>query len=147
MAVLLTGCAAVDELLSDGDDPGVSGAVSPTAPAVDADSGLVDEVVAAIGAALALATATGTAVAALAPAGQQLARVHRAHLAELGGSVPDSTPAVPASRPAALRAMLRSEARLQAGLLDAAGRAHSGALAQVLASMAAAVAQQRAVLG
>lgn len=146
-ATVLAGCDAVDGLLPDEGTPGVSGAVTPTAPAVDADSGLVDEVVAALDEALALAVATGTAVPALAATGARFDRLHRAHLAELGGSGRAAAPQVSRTRSVATRALLRSEARLQSDLLDAAGRAQSGALAQALASMAAAVAQQRAVAG
>ncbi len=40
-ALLAAGCDPVDDLLGGEDDPGVSGAVTPTAPAVDADSDLV----------------------------------------------------------------------------------------------------------
>lgn len=145
-ALALVGCDAVDGLLESDDGPGVSGAVSPTAPAVDADSDLVARVLDAVTAAAALATAVGTTVPALAGVATRLARLHEAHANELGGADPADAPAVPAGRAAALRRLAEAEARLQDRLVTAAGEAESGALAQVLASMAAAVAQQRAVL-
>jgi hypothetical protein len=139
----------VGDLLDGDDEPGVSGAVTPTAPAVDADSALVTEVAQAIAATGALATATATTLAPLARLGTHLARIHAAHLAELGGDGPDdqtAVPVVPTGRRAALTALLLAEERLQDRLTVAAGAAQSGALAQVFASMAAAVAQQRTVL-
>lgn len=145
-ALALVGCDAVDDLLGDEDDPGVSGAVTPTAPAVDADSDLVATVLEAVTATGALATAVGTTVPALASAATRLARLHEAHAVELGGADQADAPAVPAGRAAALRRLEQAETRLQERLVTAAGEAESGALAQVLASMAAAVAQQRAVL-
>lgn len=145
-ALALAGCDAVDDLLDGDDGPGVSGAVSPTAPAVDADSDLVATVLDEVTATGALATAVGTTVPALAGAATRLARLHEAHATELGGADPADAPVVPTARAAALQSLTRAEARLQDRLVEAAGRAESGALAQVLASMAAAVAQQRAVL-
>ncbi|KRB76054.1 hypothetical protein ASE01_13540 [Nocardioides sp. Root190] len=145
-AALLGGCDAVGDLLDGDDEPGVSGAVTPTAPAVDADSALVSEVTQAIAATSALATATGTTVAALARIGTHLARIHDAHLVELGGADPAQAPVVPTDRATALKGLVLAEQRLQDRLVLAAGAARSGALAQVLASMAAAVAQQRAVM-
>jgi len=145
-AVALVGCDAVDDLLGGDDDPGVSGAVTPTAPAVDADSDLVATVLEAVTATGALATAVGTTVPALAGVATRLARLHEVHATELGGAEAADAPAVPASRAAALRRLVQAETRLQDRLVTAAGEAESGALAQVLASMAAAVAQQRAVL-
>ncbi|QSR25982.1 hypothetical protein CFH99_10135 [Nocardioides aromaticivorans] len=145
-ALALVGCDAVDGLLDDDESPGVSGAVSPTAPAVDADSDLVASVLDAVTATGALATAVGTTVPALAGVATRLARLHDAHATELGGAEQADAPAVPAGRAAALRRLAQAETRLQDRLVRAAGQAESGALAQVLASMAAAVAQQRAVL-
>ncbi len=145
-AMALVGCDAVDDLLDSDDSPGVSGTVSPTAPAVDADSDLVASVLDAVTAAAALATAVGTTVPALAGVATRVARLHEAHATELGGAGAADAPAVPEGRAAALRRLTEAEARLQDRLVSAAGEARSGALAQVLASMAAAVAQQRAVL-
>lgn len=142
-ALALTGCDSVADLLEGDDEPGVSGAVTPTAPAVDADSDLVAGVLDAVAAAAALATAVGTTVPALAPVATRFARLHAAHVEELGGTEPADSPVVPSARPAALRRLARTERRLQDRLVQAAGEAESGALAQVLAAMAAAVAQLR----
>ncbi|THJ04667.1 hypothetical protein E7Z54_08045, partial [Nocardioides sp.] len=62
LAVLATGCDAVGDVLGGEEGPGTSGAVSPTAPAADADGVLVEEAAAAIAATAALAAATGAAV-------------------------------------------------------------------------------------
>lgn len=75
-----------------------------------------------------------------------LAKAHRRHLEALeagreGGPLP-----VPAGPAAALQAVHRSERQLQALLVDAAGRAESGALAKLLASMSASVTQFLATL-
>lgn len=152
-ALALSGCDALDDVLGRNDDPGVSGAasgtVTPTAPAADADSTLVDTVVAAISGTSALVAATGTAVPGLAKITASLTRLHTAHATELGGTLSTTPPATPVTGPraAALRRLLRAEADLQDRLVAAAGQAHSGALAQLFAAMAAALAQQRAVLG
>ena len=146
VALAATGCDAVDGLLDRDDDPRVSGAVTPTAPAVDADSDLVTEVVTAVAAVAALATATGTTHPGLAATTARLEALHAAHLAELGGTDPAPAPTVAGTRPAALTALEQAETRLQDRLVQAAGEARSGALAQVLASMAAGVAQQRVAL-
>lgn len=152
-ALALAGCDAIGDVLDGDDGPGVSGAVTPTAPPADADSDLVASVLTALEAAGALATAVGTTVPGLAALATPFARLHDAHLAELGGSgsasgsASGAAPVVPGGKGAALRRLAQSEARLQDRLVQAAGRAESGALAQVLAAMAAAVAQQRTVLG
>ncbi len=142
----LTGCDAVDDVLGRKKTPAVSGEVTATAPPVDADGALVDEIVAAICAAGALATATGTAVPGLARISGRFTRIHEAHAKELGGSVDLPAPVVTGPRPAARAALLDHERTLQATLVSAAQRAESGALAQIFASMAAALAQQQAVL-
>lgn len=148
-AVAVTGCDALDEVFGDADSP-EPGAVSPAAPAADADSVLVDEVSTAIAKAGALATATGTTIPALARIGLRLARIHEAHAAELGRNAPADPPADPpvvkGSKATALRRMWRTETALQDQLVAAAQAAESGALAQVFASMAAGLAQQQAVL-
>lgn len=144
-ALTLTGCDALDSVLGDG-DPVSPGAVTPTAPAADADSTLVEEVATAIAAAGALAAATGTTIAPLARIGTRLSRLHASHASELGRTDAAAPPAVTGSRDVALRALLASEAALQERLVAAALSAESGALAQVFASMAAALAQQKAVL-
>jgi len=140
-------CDPIDDLLGGDDGPGVSGAVTPTAPPADTDSALVEDVLAVISTAAALARATGAAVPGLAKAAARLARLHDAHAAELGGTVGSpAAPAVAADRTVARADLLAAESDLQQELVAAARRAHSGALAQVLAAMAAAVAQQRVML-
>ena len=153
LALALTGCDQVDKLFGGADDSGVSTGpgttVSPTAPAEDADSALVDEIVTVLSTTAALATQVGTQVPSLARIGARLARLHDAHVRELGATPAAGTPPpkVPAARRPALRQLLAGESDLQNQLVAAAQSAHSGALAQLLASMAAAVAQQRAVIG
>ena len=86
---------------------------------------------------------------------------HRAHVALLQEAVPGAarssgpspdastdprTPRVPIRPGAALAALAIAEARLSAAGVRHAGQARSGAFARVLASMAAASAQQAAVL-
>ncbi|MBM0126899.1 hypothetical protein, partial [Pimelobacter simplex] len=106
----LGACDVIDGVLGSGDDPGVSGAVTPTAPPADADSGLVESVLAAISTAGALAAATAEALPGLKVAAR-LARVHDAHAAELGGSVTAPAPDVPADRAAARAALVSAETR------------------------------------
>ncbi|MCX6400080.1 MAG: hypothetical protein NTX33_09140 [Propionibacteriales bacterium] len=144
-ALTLTGCDALDSLLGE-EEPAAPGAVSPTAPAADADSALVDEVATAIAEAGALATATGTTIPGLARIGLRLAKIHEAHAAELGRTTPADPPVVTGGKATALRRLWRRETALQDQLVSAAQAAESGALAQVFASMAAGLAQQQAVL-
>ncbi|WP_408899039.1 hypothetical protein ACJ5H2_07985 [Nocardioides sp. R1-1] len=144
--VVLTGCDVLDDVLGEGGDTRPSGAVSPTAPAADADSALVEEVLAAIATTSALAAATGGAFPALAKTASRLGRLHDAHAAELGGAVSAPAPSVATDRASARAALLAAEADLRARLVAAARQARSGALAQVLAAMAAGLAQQEAVL-
>lgn len=126
------------------DGPGVPGPADE--PASDADSDLVERVTDDLAEAAALAAATGRAFPSLRPLTGPLASLHRAHGTELGG-LPDpatrSRPDGPASR--ARAALLAAEERLQRRLVQASVAAESGALAQTLASMAAAVAQRRVV--
>ena len=114
-----------------------------TPPAPTADELLVDHVVSAVRRARDLAGAV--------PGAQSLVDVHDAHLAALGAPAPTrspsafatAAPAVPTPTATALRA---SEAALEATLTDAANRAGDGALARLLASMAASISQHLAVL-
>lgn len=124
----LAGLAA----LSGCDDGDPSPAGSPTATSdPDPDVALVDGVLHELGQALRLATAAGLA---------DLVTLHRAHIDALGGAAPTTGPGRPAE-PAAVR---KRERRLQAHLVEAAVAAESGALARLLASMSAAVAQRTA---
>jgi hypothetical protein len=85
---------------------------------------------------------------------------HRAHVALLTRAVPRSarttSPGLPSTRrhaavprepAAALAALARAEAELAAAGADGSLQARSGAFARLLGSMAAAAAQQSAVLG
>lgn len=88
---------------------------------------------------------------ALAPALRPVAAVHRGHAELLLGAVGDATSPgevdpVPERAGAAWAAVRRREEALERSLRAAALRAQSGALARALASMSAAVAQQRATL-
>lgn len=115
----LTGC-------DDGDNPGPSGTPTP-----DPDTVLVEGVRTRIGRAQRVATAAGL---------PRLAALHRAHLAALDGEPPTGgrrTHPTPAD-------VRRVETRLQQHLVEAAASAESGALARLLASMSAAVAQRLA---
>ena len=77
--------------------------------------------------------------------------MHQAHadlLAEAGEASAEAAPQpVPGRSPAALALVLTEERKLQAALVEAAGGAASGTFARALASMSAAVAQQRTRLG
>jgi hypothetical protein len=79
----------------------------------------------------------------LRPPLRPLAEMHAAHREALD---PDAADAAIATGPAGLRQVRRAESTLQRHLTDAAVRAESGALAGLLASMAAAIAQHLAVL-
>lgn len=135
---LAAGCGAQDS--------GAGASADPTAPAVGADSDLVERVVAEIGTALGAATATARRHRALRGLARPFVGLHRTHLDRLeAGS--DAQGTAPGDEGAARAALLRAEERLQVRLVDAAVEAQSGALAQVFAAMAAGVAQQRAVAG
>lgn len=120
-ALAVSGC-------DDGDSPDPSGAPSST-PETDPDVTLVDAVLADL--ALAEQLALGAGLSAL-------AALHRAHIEALDG--PASGLPVTTSKKAARR----GELRLQRTLVDAAMAAQSGALAQLFASMSAAVGQRLA---
>ncbi len=138
-AALLAGCGV------DQDHDPAGAAVDPSEPAVDADSDLVETVSGHLTSALALAAATGRSVAPLRPLGRRLAALHRSHLGELGRPHGAERGTVKGTVETARARLLRSEEKLQRQLVQAALDAESGALAQVFASMAAAIAQQLAV--
>jgi len=75
-----------------------------------------------------------------------LAKAHRRHVEVLEGDVEGWTAPALSDPATALQAVHRSERQLQAALVDAAGRAESGALAKLLASMSASVTQFLATL-
>ena len=110
----------------------------------DPDARLVRRVAAELGAALAVADGVGRARPPLTREVAPWRQMHRAHLEALerGGRV---RPEPLRGSATDLRARLRrQEARLQRQLADAALAARSGALASLLATMSAAVAQQLA---
>ena len=132
--VVVSGCE--DEPRSD--EPPRS---EPTAPPADADADLVDQVSERITKAWLAVSSARKQSPDLRRSLRPLQRLHEAHLSVLGADQDRNAPAQPVARD--LRAV---ETTLQRQLTDAAVRAESGALAKVLASMAAAVAQQLAVL-
>lgn len=131
-----------------GDDPTgtPSGpdASSPTAPAVDADTALVTAVTRQLSRAEATVAQALRAAPRLRAELGPFRELHRAHLAALGDAPAAGRPAQGAGDPRGLA--ITEEHRLQRALADAAVRAESGALARLLASMSAAVAQRLAVL-
>ena len=142
----LAGCDVIDDALG-GDDPGSGGA---TAPPADADSTLVDRTLLLLTTNAVLARSMAGAHPELSARCSRFARLLDAHGAELteDGTTPQAPPtagsAVPGSRVKALRVLDDAEGTVENNLIDAAQEATSGALAQTLASMAAAYAQHRA---
>lgn len=141
-AVALTGCGWLDDEAAT-----PPGTVEPTVAAVDADSDVVEEVGRRIAEAGALADRVARDHRPLRATARPFADLHDGHLAELDWEGDVEGPAATDDREQARARLLESEERLQAKLVRASVDAESGALAQVLASMAAAVAQQRAVTG
>ena len=137
-----------------GDDIGTSSAshspsappASSSAPQQTADEALVDEVTAQLVTALGVATNARKAPelrGSMAP----LVKAHKEHILVLDGELPPgASPGPPPVAAAVLPQVHRSEKQLQAALVDAAGRAESGALAKLLASMSASVTQFLATL-
>jgi hypothetical protein len=119
-----------------------------SAPPVDADQELVTEVAVRLAAMAVFVDALSRDFPKLRADLRPLRRLHAAHLAAVGGfedGVP--SPAPNEGRPVEVtRDLRRSEQQLQRELAAAAVRAESGALAKLLASMSAAVAQHVAVL-
>jgi hypothetical protein len=137
----LLAVAGCGDIRADGDG---AAADDPSAPSVNADSELVETVGGQLARALGLAAATAASVPQVRQLARGLVALHRTHLSELGQ--PDSVEGgrVTGTAEAARARLLRSEEKLQQQLVRAALDAESGALAQVFASMAAAVAQERA---
>jgi hypothetical protein len=111
----------------------------PTAPPADADAELVDEVGERITKAWEAVSSARKQSPELRRSLRPLQRLHEEHLSVLDIATGPASQAV-------TRDVQAAETTLQRQLTDAAVRAESGALAKVLASMAAAVAQQLAVL-
>lgn len=138
-----SGCGATDA-----DDPTEQteqAVADPSAPAVDADSDLVTAVGDQLTSALALAVATGSSLPRLRPLARRFSALHRAHLGELSRPDEVGDRRVTGTTETARARLLRGEEKLQHQLVRASLEAESGALAQVFAAMAAAVAQERAV--
>jgi hypothetical protein len=143
-ALLAGGCDAEDLRPPEDDESTPVATTEPGEPT--ADEVLVDEVLAALAAAVEVLTRARTVRTLHQPLGS-LARAHRAHVDVLGGEPPAPATAPGASDASvALREVRRSEQRLQTRLADAAGRAESGALARLLASVSASVSQHLAAL-
>lgn len=124
---------------------------STTAPSVadspdsDPDAALVETVRGELAHALELVTAAGRARPALTGELAPFRRLHRRHLAALPGDpVEVPTPRVAGGVARVRTAVGRRERQLQRQLGEAAVSSESGPLASLLASMSAAVAQQRA---
>ena len=145
--VLVAGCDHGDDIGAPASRAGPSSAdASASASAQTPDEALVDDVLGALGAALGTLAAARHQRPLRAPLAPLL-RAHRRHVGVLEGES-DATASSPvhADAAAALVAVRRSELQLRATLVDAAGRAESGALAKLLASMSASVTQHVAVL-
>jgi hypothetical protein len=150
-AALLAGCDSGDDIAPPGtadSDTASSptGPASPTAAAQSPDEALVDGVLAQLGSALAV-LAQARKVRALRPPLTATLKAHRAHVAALGGDIANPSPPGPLpGAAAALDLARRTEKQLHTALVDAAGRAESGALARLLASVAASTSQHLAAL-
>ena len=144
--MLAAGCDPGEDLAPpDADPSGSSGTPSPETPQQTPqqtpDQALVDEVLGELAVALGV-LAQARKAPVLRPALTPLVKAHRRHVQVLEGDPTGEVPPGPSPDPAAsLRAVRRSERGLQASLVDAAGRAESGALARLLASMSASVTQ------
>jgi hypothetical protein len=146
--VLAAGCDTGDEIAPPEQRGGPSAASEPEeAPEQTPDQVLVDEVVAELLGAIDLLSESRKKAPALRPSLTPILRAHRQHVRvlQVEGEYRTST-SIPADAAAALRAVRRSERRLHVTLVDAAGRAESGALARLLASISASVTQHLTLL-
>ena len=132
-------------------DPSTGDAGSSPQATVDPDVGLVRDVLAEISAVAGLVSSAGAAHPPLGDPMAALGRLHDAQAAALDAG-PSAGSATAAQAPtfadpsAALRAVRRREQRLEHMLVDWSVAARSGALARLLASMSAGVAQHLAAL-
>ncbi|MXG87996.1 hypothetical protein [Nocardioides flavescens] len=142
VALGATAACDVDDLRPPQDDPTPSAAASasPTG-APGGDTAVVEEVVAALDAVLAQLLAARS-VPAQRAAVVPLLRAHRRHVEALDAT----SRATPSPTPVSVEQVRAQELALRGSLVDSAGRAESGALARLLASMAASVDQHLAVL-
>lgn len=141
-AVVLTACD-LQEL-----DPRSEPASAPTTsvPPVDADTTLVNDVLAELGPALYLVRAVRRRHDSLRGRLAPLDDLHEAYVAVLGGRVAAAVPQPPPDSRRAFELVRRGEQRLQRRLVAAAVAAESGQLAKLLASMSAGLAQHLAAL-
>jgi hypothetical protein len=144
--VVGAGCDTGEDLPSPDGSPSSSSrpTVSPTAsaePQQTADQVIVDHVTAQLFATLSIASQAWK-VPRLRRAIAPLIKAHRRHIRVLEGELPPESPPGPLPDAAAVLSALRQhEQRLKAALVDGAGRADSGALAKLLASISASVTQ------
>jgi hypothetical protein len=154
--VLASGCDHGDDIGTQPTGPASDGASSspPSSPSSSPsesepdrtpDEELVDATIAQLTAAVGVLV-TARRLKPLRPTLAPLVRAHRRHVEVLDGDLEGWTAPVLADAATALQAVHRSEKQLQAALVDAAGRAESGALAKLLASMSASVTQFVATL-
>jgi hypothetical protein len=138
--LLLAGCDHGDDI---GGDPSSSGTPSTTGPSASTppptpDEQLVDQVTtelaAALGVLLTARQSPGLRVLVV-----PMIRAHRRHLEVLDGGATGAQPG--GAAPPELRTVVATERRLKAALVEAAGKAESGALAKLLASISASVTQ------
>ena len=145
--VLAAGCDTGDDL-GENDATG-SPSPSPSVaqePEQTPDEALVDDVLAGLGAAVGVLQAARR-FKQLRPTVAPVLHAHRSHAEVLEGDLGGTDPASrPADLSAAVEAIRVSETQLQASLVDAAGRAESGALARLLASISASTTQHLATL-
>lgn len=142
-AVVALGVGLVGVTAAACEESGGAGPDGPTQPSADTDSALVARVASSLLGTAALARATAAAAPSLAGIGEELGRLHERHARELGDTGEPPRRSATGSRAVLVRRLARAEQRLQERLTQAALDAESGALAQLFAAMAAAVAQQR----
>ncbi len=159
VTVLGTAGCSIGSLDPSSGDPTITPTMSPSDGAVpdpggsestDAatDAALVEQAALALSVAHQTAQTNARAHPPLAEALAPLVRLHRAHAGELGGLRPTSGRFAVGGEPVrrARRRVAVAEETLEQALVGLAVRADSGALARLLASMAASVAQHRSVL-
>jgi hypothetical protein len=146
LALVTASACDVDDLRPPADQESVP--AQPTgSPAPDSDGALVTTLAAAIADVFVEVGQTRRRIPSLASTLGHLRQMHRAHLGVLGPPERTRTATrVPSSGRQALGLLRRSEERLQRDLASGAIAAQSGALARLLASMSAAVAQHVAAL-
>jgi hypothetical protein len=146
-ALVGAGCDTGDDLPSPDGSASPSSSETPSAqPEQTPDETLLDEVLGQLTAALAVLTQARKAPllrGLLTP----LVKAHRRHVEVLEGEPATGSPQGPSPDPATmLRLVHQAERQLHTALVDAAGKAESGALAKLLASMSASVTQHLLVL-